>query len=72
MDKLYVLDCMNARVVIISVSEKQEKILNEKYDNNTECWLVEEGIDDKVGINVSCCTFMWVYDSETAIEEYSI
>lgn len=62
---------MNARVVIITPSEEQEELLNDKYSCNTEDWLCGEGIDDKVGITVSCCNFMWVTD-DTIVEKFDV
>jgi len=42
------------------------------YDENTEVWLSEEGIDEKLGFNVSCINYMWFEDEETTVRHEKV
>lgn len=65
MAKLVILDSVSTRVLIVDVCEQQmEKLVND-YDNNTVDWLCEEGLDDKLEINIDCINYMWLDDDET-------
>lgn len=65
MAKLVILDSVSTRVLIVDVCEQQmEKLVND-YDSNTVVWLCEEGLDDKLEINIDCINYMWLDDDET-------
>lgn len=65
MTKLVILDSVSTRVLVVDVCEQQmEKLVND-YDNNTVDWLCEEGLDDKLEINIDCINYMWLDDDET-------
>lgn len=68
MSKLVILNNSVGEVIIASVSKEQENILEEKYDDNIEEWLSEEGIEEKLGINMSNCNYMWMEDDVTTRE----
>lgn len=71
MGRLVILSNMPNEVIILNVSDEQEKRLEEQYDSDTESWLSEEGIEDKVGFNMSNCSYMWM-DEGCEIREVSI
>lgn len=65
MAKLVILDSVSTRVLVVDVCEQQmEKLVND-YDSNTVAWLCEEGLDDKLEINIDCINYMWLDDDET-------
>lgn len=65
MAKLVILDSVSTRVLVVDVCGQQmEKLVND-YDNNTVDWLCEEGLDDKLEINIDCINYMWLDDDET-------
>lgn len=65
MAKLVILDSVSTRVLVVDVCEQQmEKLVND-YDSNTVVWLCEEGLDDKLEINIDCINYMWLDDDET-------
>lgn len=65
MAKLVILDSVSTRVMVVDVCEQQmEKLVND-YDSNTVDWLCEEGLDDKLEINIDCINYMWLDDDET-------
>ena len=74
MSKLVILNNSVGEVIIASVSKEQENILEEKYDDNIEEWLSEEGIEEKLGINMSNCNYMWMGEGQSIreIEIYHI
>lgn len=63
-------NCPN-EVIILNVSPEQEKKLEEQYDDDTEVWLSEESIEDKLGISMSDCTYMWM-DEGVSVKEITI
>ena len=65
MAKLAILDYNSTRVLVVDVCEAQMEKLENDYDNNTEDWLSEEGLDDKLEININDIHYMWLDDSET-------
>ena len=65
MAKLAILDFVSTRVLLVDVCEEQMKKLNNEYDSNTYDWLCEEGLDDKLEINIDCINYMWLDDDET-------
>ena len=69
MRKLVILNNSVGEVIIANVSKKQENILEEKYDDNIEEWLSEEGIEEKLGINMSNCNYMWMQENCIVREE---
>ena len=65
MAKLVILDSVSTRVLIVDVCEQQmEKLVND-YGSNTVDWLCEEGLDDRLEINLDCINYMWLDDDET-------
>lgn len=69
MAKLAILDFMSTRLLIADVCEEQVKKLENEYSNDTESWLCEEGLDDKLEINVNSIQYMWCDD---AVDIYEI
>jgi hypothetical protein len=65
MAKLAILDYNSTRVLVVDVCEAQMEKLENDYDNNTEDWLSEEGLDDKLEISINDIHYMWLDDSET-------
>jgi hypothetical protein len=65
MAKLAILDSVSTRVLVVDVCEEQMEKLENDYDNNTEDWLSEEGLDDKLEISINDIHYMWLDDSET-------
>lgn len=65
MAKLAILDFVSTRVLLVDVCEEQMKKLDKDYDSNTYDWLCEEGLDDKLEINIDCINYMWLDDDET-------
>ena len=65
MAKLAILDFVSTRVLLVDVCEEQMKKLDSKYESNTYDWLCEEGLDDKLEINIDCINYMWLDDDET-------
>ena len=65
MAKLAILDYNSTRVLVIDVCEAQMEKLENDYDSNTEDWLSEEGLDDKLEISINDIHYMWLDDSET-------
>ena len=65
MAKLVILDSVSTRVLAVDVCEQQMEKLANDYDNNTVDWLCEEGLDDKLEINIDCINYMWLDDDET-------
>ena len=65
MAKLAILDYNSTRVLVVDVCEAQMEKLENDYDNNTEDWLSEEGLDDKLEISINDIHYMWLNDSET-------
>ena len=65
MAKLAILDYSSTRVLVVDVCEAQMEKLENDYDNNTEDWLSEEGLDDKLEISINDIHYMWLDDSET-------
>lgn len=65
MAKLAILDFVSTRVLLVDVCEEQMKKLDNDYDSNTYDWLCEEGLDDKLEINIDCINYMWLDDDET-------
>lgn len=63
MSKLVILNNSIGEVIIAEVSKEQENILEEKYDDNIEEWLSEEGIEEKLNINMSNCNYMWMQEN---------
>ena len=71
MAKLVILDAHNAMVHIFKVSHLAEGRLEEIYDNDVEVWFDVEGYEDKYGINLSNCNYIWL-DDDGVIENYEI
>jgi len=65
MAKLAILDYNSTRVLVVDVCEVQMEKLENDYDSNTEDWLSEEGLDDKLEISINNIHYMWLDDSET-------
>jgi hypothetical protein len=65
MAKLAILDYNSTRVLVVDVCEAQMEKLENDYDSNTEDWLSEEGLDDKLEISINDIHYMWLDDSET-------
>jgi hypothetical protein len=65
MAKLAILDYNSTRVLVVDVCEEQMEKLENDYDNNTEDWLSEEGLDDKLEISINDIHYIWLDDSET-------
>lgn len=65
MAKLAILDYNSTRVLVVDVCEAQMEKLENDYDSNTEDWLSEEGLDDKLEISINNIHYMWLDDSET-------
>lgn len=65
MAKLAILDYNSTRVLVVDVCEAQMEKLENDYDNNTEDWLSEEGLDDKLEISINDIHYIWLDDSET-------
>ena len=65
MAKLAILDFVSTRVLLVDVCEQQMEKLANDYDSNTYDWLCEEGLDDKLEINIDCINYMWLDDDET-------
>lgn len=69
MGKLVILNNSVGEVIIANVSKEQENILEEKYGDNIEEWLSEEGIEEKLGIDMSNCNYMWMQENCIVREE---
>lgn len=67
-DKLFVLEATSGSVLVLKPSEEQIRIFESEYNEDTEAWLCGEGIDDKIHIDVSNCSFLWVNGDETPVE----
>ena len=65
MAKLAILDYNSTRVLVVDVCEQQMEKLENDYDNNTEDWLSEEGLDDELEISINDIHYIWLDDSET-------
>ena len=65
MAKLAILDYNSTRVLVVDVCEEQMEKLENDYDSNTEDWLSEEGLDDKLEISINNIHYMWLDDNET-------
>ena len=65
MAKLAILDFVSTRLLIVDVCEEQMEKLENEYDNETESWLCEEGLENKLEIDISNIHYMWLDDSET-------
>lgn len=65
MAKLAILDYATTRVLVVDVCEQQMEKLENDYDSNTEIWLSEEGLDDKLEISINNIHYMWLDDNET-------
>ena len=65
MAKLVILDFTTTRVLIVDVCEELVEKLENEYDNDTESWLCEEGLEAKLEIDISNIYYMWLDDSET-------
>ena len=65
MAKLAILDSVSTRVLLVDVCEEQMEKLTNDYDSDTYVWLCEEGLDDKLEINIDCINYMWLDDDET-------
>jgi hypothetical protein len=65
MAKLAILDYNSTRVLVVDVCEAQMEKLENDYDSNTEDWLSEEGLDDKLEISINDIHYMWLDDSVT-------
>ena len=65
MAKLVILDSVSTRVLVVDVCEQQMEKLTNDYDSDTYVWLCEEGLDDKLEINIDCINYMWLDDDET-------
>lgn len=65
MAKLAILDYNSTRVLVVDVCEAQMEKLENDYDSNTEDWLSEEGLDDKLEISINDIHYMWLDNSET-------
>ncbi len=65
MAKLAILDFTTTRVLIVDVCEEQVEKLENEYDNDTESWLCEEGLEAKLEIDISNIQYMWLDDNET-------
>ena len=65
MAKLAILDYTSNRSLLVDVCDEQVKKLEDVYDSNTEDWLCEEGLDDKLEINVNNMHYIWLDDDET-------
>lgn len=65
MAKLVILDSVSTRVLVVDVCEQQMEKLVKDYDSDTYDWLCEEGLDDKLEINIDCINYMWLDDDET-------
>lgn len=65
MAKLAILDYATTRVLVVDVCEEQMKKLEDDYDDNTEDWLCEENLDDKLGIDIDNIHYMWLDGDET-------
>lgn len=71
MEKLVILSNVPNMVIILNVTEEDSQIIEEKYEDNTEAWMSGEGIEDKLGINLNNCSFMWM-GSDVTIKEMNI
>lgn len=58
MAKLVILDSVSTRVLVVDVCEQQMEKLTNDYDSDTYVWLCEEGLDDKLEINIDCINYM--------------
>lgn len=58
MSTLVVLDFSSLSVFFVKVSDSEVEKLVEKYDNNIEAWIAEEGYDDKFGISMGDSHYM--------------
>lgn len=65
MAKLVILDFTTTSVLIVDVCEELVEKLENEYDNDTESWLCEEGLEAKLEIDISNIYYMWLDDSET-------
>ena len=65
MAKLVILDFTSTRLLIVDVCDEQVQKLDDEYDNDTESWLCEEGLEAKLEIDISNIHYMWLDDSET-------
>ena len=65
MAKLVIFDSVSTRVLVVDVCEQQMEKLANDYDSDTYVWLCEEGLDDKLEINIDCINYMWLDDDET-------
>ncbi len=72
MAKLAILDSVSNRVLLVDVSEEQVKKLADDYDSNTYDWLCEEGLDDKLEINIDCINYLWLDDDDETIQNVVI
>jgi hypothetical protein len=64
MAKLAILDFTSTRLLIVDVCDEQVQKLDDEYDNDTESWLCEEGLETKLGIDISNIQYMWLGDDE--------
>ena len=62
MAKLVILDFTTTRVLIVDVCEELVEKLENEYDNDTESWLCEEGLEAKLEIDISNIHYMWLED----------
>lgn len=68
MKKLIILDTFTQNVIEVSVSEDAYKVFVEEYDKNTECWVWDTGLEDKLKIHMDDCSYMWAKDDYELIK----
>ena len=72
MAKLAILDYTSNRSLLVDVCDEQVKKLEDVYDSNTEDWLYEEGLDDKLEINVNNMHYIWLDDDDETVQYLEI
>jgi hypothetical protein len=65
MSTLVVLNYITCDVLFIDITDEMAKSLEEDYENDTEAWLSESGLEKKFGFSVSNSNWMLVDHDET-------
>ena len=62
MSTLVVLDYIKGQVLFIRLTDGEHEILQEEYENDSEAWLAESGLEKKFGFDISNANWMLVED----------
>lgn len=67
MSTLVVLDYCTTEVLFISLSDDEVRKIEDEYENDTESWLSDSGLEEKFGFRVSDANWMVVEDTQPEI-----